>query len=105
MNRLLVLALTLLTLVVTSLRSADDAKPGPRPPRGTIVVTDEARRIHQSAIVIDGHNDLPWELRRKSNLGFETIDIARSQPRLQTDIPRLRAGGVGAQFWSVYVPS
>jgi membrane dipeptidase len=105
MNRLFVLSLPILALVVTTGRSADDAKPAPRAPRGTVTVTDEARRIHQSAIVIDGHNDLPWELRRKSNLGFETIDIAKPQPRLQTDIPRLRAGGVGAQFWSVYVPS
>jgi membrane dipeptidase len=105
MNRLFALSLSLVTLVATIGRTADDAKPAPRPPRGTVTVTDEARRIHQTAIVIDGHNDLPWELRRKSNLGFETIDIAKSQPRLQTDIPRLRAGSVGAQFWSVYVPS
>src|SRR5947208_574502 len=73
MNRLLVLALPLLALLVSTARPADDAKSAPRPPRGTIVVTDEARRIHQAAIVIDGHNDLPWELRRKSNLGFETV--------------------------------
>ncbi len=77
----------------------------PRPARGPVTVTDEARRIHREAIVIDGHNDLPWELRQKSDLGFEKLDIARPQPRLMTDIPRLRAGGLGAQFWSVYVPS
>ncbi|RJP32661.1 MAG: membrane dipeptidase [Phycisphaerales bacterium] len=63
-----------------------------------------ALRVHQSAIVIDGHNDLPGELRTKSASGFDVIDIAQPQPSLHTDIPRLRAGGVGAQFWSAYVP-
>src|SRR5438552_2116712 len=105
MKHLLVLALPIIALLVSIAQSADDVKSAPRPPRGAIAITAEARRIHQSAIVIDGHNDLPWELRRKSNLGFEVIDISRPQPRLHTDIPRLRAGGVGAQFWSVYVPA
>jgi membrane dipeptidase len=101
MSRLLLLALPLVALLAAAGRSAD----APKSARGVVTVTDEARRIHREAIVIDGHNDLPWELRTKSALGFETIDIAKPQPRLMTDIPRLRAGGVGAQFWSVYVPS
>jgi membrane dipeptidase len=101
MSRLPLLALPLVALLAAVGRSAD----APKPARGPVVVTDEARRIHAEAIVIDGHNDLPWELRTKSALGFEKIDIAKPQPRLMTDIPRLRAGGVGAQFWSVYVPS
>src|SRR3954451_15328677 len=100
MRRLLLLA-PLLALTAAAGRSADP----PRPPRGPVMVTEEALRIHRAAIVVDGHNDLPWELRRKSNLGFETIDIARPQPKLHTDIPRLRGGGVGAEFWSVYVPA
>lgn len=73
--------------------------------RPTVQLTEEARAIHRSAIVIDGHNDLPWELRAQGSLSFEKLDIAKHQKSLQTDIPRLREGGVGAQFWSVYVPA
>jgi membrane dipeptidase len=53
--------------------------------------------------VIDGHNDLPLQLRARSGYAVGGLDTGR--PDLHTDIPRLRAGGVGAQFWSVYVPS
>ena len=53
--------------------------------------------------VVDGHNDLPWAL-RQHGYDLEAVDIATPQPTLQTDLPRLRAGGVGGQFWSVYVP-
>jgi membrane dipeptidase len=48
---------------------------------------------------------LPWKIRERGSQSFETLDIAQPQPTLQTDIPRLRAGGVKAQFWSVYVPA
>jgi membrane dipeptidase len=54
------------------------------------------------APVLDGHNDLPTVL-REAGYGVEGLDTGR--PELHTDIPRLRAGGVGAQFWSLYVPS
>lgn len=67
-------------------------------------VTPEAWRIHREAIVIDGHNDLPYEMRLKGNSSFETIDISKPVTNLQTDIPRLRIGGIGAQFWAAYVP-
>src|ERR687897_3233278 len=53
-------------------------------------------------LVVDGHNDLPWAMRRVG-YDFDRVDIGQSQPHLHTDLPRLRAGGVGAQFWSVYV--
>jgi len=53
--------------------------------------------------VVDGHNDLPWAM-RGVGYDFDRVDIAQSQPQLHTDLPRLRAGGMGAQFWSVYVP-
>jgi membrane dipeptidase len=52
--------------------------------------------------VVDGHNDLPSRLRESAGYSVEGLDGHR--PELHTDIPRLRAGGVGAQFWSVYVP-
>lgn len=54
--------------------------------------------------LIDGHNDLLWALRRAHESG-EALDIARPSPDLQTDMPRLAAGGLGGQFWSVFVPS
>ncbi len=55
--------------------------------------------------VLDGHNDLPWALRELSG-GDPAAepDVAAGDRRLHTDLPRLRAGRVGAQFWSVYVP-
>jgi len=73
--------------------------------RGTVVVTPRALEIHSRSFVFDGHNDLPWEIRTEGSRSFEKIDIAQSQPKLHTDIARLRKGGVGAQFWSVFVPS
>jgi membrane dipeptidase len=73
--------------------------------RAPVVVSDEAMRMHRAALVIDGHNDLPWQFRKKDDLSFKELDISRPQPRLHTDIPRLRKGGVGAQFWSAYVSS
>ena len=72
--------------------------------RAPVVVTDQARALHARSLVIDGHNDMPWEIRKQSGSDFAKLDIARPQKTLQTDIPRLRAGGVGAQFWSVWVP-
>ncbi len=64
-----------------------------------------ARLLHHGAPVVDGHNDLPWAIRQKGKSVFEVLDIRKPQPSLMTDIPRLREGGVGAQFWSVYVPA
>lgn len=55
--------------------------------------------------VFDGHNDLPWALRQDFAYSIAEAALEAGQPRLHTDIPRLRAGGVGAQFWSVFVPS
>src|SRR5690242_5731628 len=54
--------------------------------------------------IIDGHNDLPMQLRAR--YGYSVAGLGESgRPELHTDLPRLRAGGVGAQFWSAYVPS
>ncbi len=54
--------------------------------------------------VLDGHNDLPWAIRDLCSYDLVRADLAAPVPDLQTDIGRLRAGGVGAQFWSVFVP-
>jgi len=100
MLRVLVGCCSLVLLVVAV--SADD--PNLAGKRDKVVVSDAARAIHAEAPVIDGHNDLPWELRKKSNSSFRNIDLLRNQPKQHTDIPRLRKGGVGAQFWAAYVP-
>jgi membrane dipeptidase len=71
--------------------------------REPVQLTEEALRIHRQAIVVDGHNDLPWQFRRRQDLSFQLIDISKRQKNLHTDIPRLRQGGVGAQFWSAFV--
>ncbi|MQG68850.1 MAG: membrane dipeptidase [SAR202 cluster bacterium] len=64
---------------------------------------ERARELHRRAPLIDGHNDLPWRYRQNAGRAVSRIDIAQPQPDLHTDIPRLREGGVGGQFWSVYV--
>lgn len=54
--------------------------------------------------VVDGHNDLPWALRKRCFYDLEACDIAQPQPELHTDLGRLASGGVRGQFWSVFVP-
>ncbi|WP_372448734.1 dipeptidase [Streptomyces musisoli] len=67
---------------------------------------DEARALLREFPVVDGHNDLPWALRKHAGYDLDALDIAGDQhEHLHTDLPRLREGGVGAQYWSVYVPS
>jgi len=67
-----------------------------------------ARRILERTPLIDGHNDLPWALRQNHGNDPHAVDLTANldaSTDLHTDIPRLRAGGVGGQFWSVYVPA
>lgn len=64
-----------------------------------------ARALHKQAPVIDGHNDFPWAVREHDAArNLDKLDIREPQPSIMTDIARLKAGGVGGQFWSVYVP-
>ncbi len=65
-----------------------------------------ARRVLSERPVFDGHNDLPWAIREDAVAprDLEAYDLL-SRTRGQTDVPRLREGGVGAQLWSVYVPA
>jgi len=65
---------------------------------------EQAKAILARAPLVDGHNDLPMVIRDEFGGDVEGHDISVAAP-FDTDIPRLRAGGVGAQFWSVYVPS
>jgi len=63
----------------------------------------QALRILSTSPLIDGHNDIPDAIRERG--GLDSVNFAASQPKLMTDIPRLRAGHVGAQFWAAYVPT
>jgi len=66
---------------------------------------EHARVLLREAVLIDGHNDLPWAIRtwKKGPRDVEAYDL-RGRTGGDTDIERLRAGGVGGQFWSVYIP-
>ncbi len=74
---------------------------GPGLPADT--VDDEAQRIHRDAIVVDGHNDLPWRIRQQAALDVEGMAFGTGRPDGHTDLPRLREGGVDVQFWAAYV--
>ena len=63
-----------------------------------------ARALLATTPVLDGHNDLPWALRKAGESAAAPVDIAAPVGFTHTDLPRLRQGGVGAQFWSVFVP-
>ncbi len=63
-----------------------------------------AREIHEAAILVDGHNDLPWRIRGRWGLDLSDVDLDAPLPDGHTDLPRLREGGVDVQFWAAYVP-
>lgn len=65
----------------------------------------EAGRIHREALLVDGHNDLPWRIRERWGLDLSGVDLSRPLGDGHTDIPRLREGGVDVQFWAAYVPA
>jgi membrane dipeptidase len=66
-------------------------------------------RVLSRTPVIDGHNDLPWEIRESYDSGRKPLDLGADTSKLphplQTDLPRLKRGHVGAQFWSVWIPN
>lgn len=84
---------------------ADDVE-APAPPPAELV--ERARELLREVPLVDGHNDAPWQLRRRTGNRLDDLDLAADtealDPPMHTDIPRLREGGLGAQFWSVYVP-
>lgn len=85
-------------------------------PLTTWAAEDYEHRVDQVLLqtpLIDGHNDLPWEIRERFKSNVAAVNLASDtrhfpleagQAALMTDIPRLRAGHVGAQFWSVWIP-
>jgi membrane dipeptidase len=90
------MALTFLALPAVTMTQA---------PPGDPALLARARALHKQVPLIDGHNDYPWALRENAGRDLDKLDITRPQPTIMTDIARLRAGGVGGQFWSVYVPA
>ena len=95
MKKLLPLLMTAILCVILSSQSFAQDYPAP---------SDEALKIHHAGMLFDGHNDLPWAMREKAASSFDKVDIAKAT-EFHTDIPRLRKGGLKAQFWSVYVPA
>lgn len=68
-------------------------------------MVERARRLLREVPVFDGHNDYPWQIRELAKGDLAAFDLRQPQPTLHTDFARLTKGSVGAQFWSVYVPS
>jgi membrane dipeptidase len=88
-------ALVLLLLAGASAATAQDAD-----------LLARARALLRASPLIDGHNDFPMALQENNaQRDLDRLDIRIPQPKIHTDIPRLRQGGVGGQFWSVYVPA
>jgi len=63
------------------------------------------RKLQSQVPLIDGHNDLPWAMRENAWYDFGKLDIRSAQPKLMTDLGKIKTGGLGGQFWSVYVPA
>ncbi len=68
-------------------------------------VSERARQLHAEAIVVDGHNDLPWRIRQEAELEIEPLGLGGRGTGGHTDMVRLREGGIDAQFWAAYVPT
>jgi membrane dipeptidase len=82
--------------------AAGAVSPAPQPSRADVA---RANRVLRIAPVVDGHNDLPWRIREDTAHpgDVRAYDLKRRAPGM-TDLPRLRAGRVGGQFWSIYIP-
>jgi membrane dipeptidase len=91
---------TLLAIIV-----GQGAWASPDDQAGLPPVSERARQVHAAGMLFDGHNDLPWRLRTVGDFALTKFDLSQRLDSGQTDIPRLREGGVKAQFWSVYIPS
>ena len=67
--------------------------------------TERVAELHRSLPVVDGHNDLPWQIRIQADGSLTTADPRTRLDGYHSDFPRMLEGGVGVQFWSVYVPA
>ena len=96
------LALALLLLAAAALAQS----PPPPPPERSL--DERVQAILKLVPMFDGHNDVPWAIRKHGHHDLGTLDLATDtralEPPMHTDLARLKLGGLGAQFWSVYVP-
>jgi membrane dipeptidase len=94
--------LILMSLIATAPAAAPAKVPSPSDKDFALT-----RKVLREVPLIDGHNDLPWQFRNFTS-DLDAVDLRAGTDKLKepwvTDIPRLRAGGVGGQFWAVYVP-
>ena len=89
-------ALSMVVLSMATLTAQNEA---------TKSLLERARALNRQSPLIDGHNDYAMALREHDPAAsLDTLDISKPQPSIMTDLPRLEQGGVGGQFWSVYVP-
>jgi len=98
---------TTVTLLLVAMQTVHAADSSPAD-KATTKRLATVQKILRQVPLIDGHNDLPWQYRKFSN-DFSRVKLEvgtqEFRPAWATDIPRLRAGCVGGQFWSVYVPA
>jgi membrane dipeptidase len=94
LRRALLAACGLMTFAALSTAQADEDK-----------ALVHARQLLKKVILVDGHNDLPWAIRTDKNHPSDVaaFDLNGKVP-FQTDLKRMEQGGIGAQFWSVYIP-
>ena len=96
-------------MIALLLAQASAPAVGTAPPPPDAATLRRVDRLLAANRVIDGHNDLPWEIRKNYEAKVEAVDLTKDTATLpfplQTDIPRLRKGHVGAQFWSVWIPA
>lgn len=99
----------LLLAAVSCLALATTAQAQPVDPK----IAARVEKVLKGTPLIDGHNDVPWAIRQRVGVHPEKIDLSvdttplkeANGPGMMTDIPRLKAGRVGGQFWSVFIPS
>jgi membrane dipeptidase len=96
--RLLLVSLFIRSLVMPAAADGQTSSPTPD------AALAHARALLRSTPLIDGHNDLPWEIRRAKDhpLDVAAYDLRKPAPK-HTDLARMQAGEVGAQFWSIYI--
>ncbi|MGO9468122.1 MAG: dipeptidase [Isosphaeraceae bacterium] len=98
--------MVLASLLALSTEARSQSQAGQKAPGDPLPpISERAKQVHAAGMLFDGHNDLPWRLRTEGDIALTKFDLSRRLDSGQTDIPRLREGGVKAQFWSVYIPS
>jgi membrane dipeptidase len=97
----------IMRVLAAALASAASAAPPPPPSQDAVAARVE--RVLSRTPIIDGHNDLPWEIREGYDFWRKPLDLDADTSRLphplQTDLQRMKRGHVGAQFWSVWIPT